>query len=471
MTPGFAIKPTHRHRLQIRPLIVALAVLLTGPVVAKPLTAEQKAAIDTAVSRILKSSEVPSASIAVVTDGKLDYAHAYGDQRLDGTAATTAARYPIASISKQFTAAALLLLAEDGKLSLDDPVAKFLPTLTGADTITIRELLGHTSGIRDFWPQDYPFEAMTKPITPQAILDHWAMAPLDFPPGTKWQYSNTGYTAAGLIVEKVAQEPLHRFEQRRIFQPLGMNVVLGATELTKTDAHGTLRYALGPVRPAPGEQAGWVFAAGDLALTPSELAKWNIARLTRAILKPASWRLQETNVAPADAGLQYGLGVEMDAVGQHPRVRHNGGLSAYLSSNRVYPADRAAITVFINAGFSNSQDAIADAIEAVLFDDADDTRPVRSLFEDLRAGRVDRSKLTDNGNFYFTTTALADYHSSLSPLGKLKQVARYEPKGLRGGLTVEKFIFSFADRKLLCVLRADPATGRIEQFTLYPFSD
>ena len=317
---AFDVEATPWGIKMVRALIVGLFVLLTGPVVAEPLTTEQKLEIDSAVARILNAGDVPSASIAIVTDGKLDYARAYGDQRLDGTTATTTARYPIASISKQFTAAAILLLVEDGKLSLDDKVSKYLPKLTGADTITIRELLGHTSGIRDYWPQDYSFEEMTKPTTPKAILDHWAKAPLDFAPGSKRQYSNTGYTAAGLIAEIVAREPLHSFEQRRLFRPLGMNVVLAATGLSAGDARGTTRYALGPVRPAFGEGAGWAFAAADLAMSPSELAKWNIARLTRAVFKPESWQLQETNVAPADAGLKYGLGVYADTVGQHPRI-------------------------------------------------------------------------------------------------------------------------------------------------------
>lgn len=454
-----------------RALFVALALLVACPVAAKPLTAEQKLAIDSAVTRILKASDVPSASIAIVTDGKLDYARAYGDQRLDGSAATTTARYPIASISKQFTAAAILLLVEDGKLSLDDKVAQYLPGLTGADSITLRELLGHTSGIRDYWPQDFPFEAMTRPTTPKAILARWAEAPLDYAPGSKWQYSNTGYTAAGLIAEMVAKKPLFRFEQERLFRPLGMSVVPAATGMSSADAHGTTRYALGPVRPAPGEGAGWAFAAGDLAMSPSELAKWNIARLTRTALKPESWQMQETNVAPADAGRKYGLGVAMDSVGQHPRIRHNGGWTAYLSSNRVYPLDRAAITVLTNAGFSNSQDAIADAIEEVLFNDADETREIRSVFEMLRTGKIDRSRFTDNGNFYFTPVVLADYRSSLMPLGDPRRVVRQEPSALRGGLTVEKYIFTFVDRKLQAVVRAEPSTGRIEQFALFPFSD
>ena len=284
-----------------RILIAGLTLFLAAPIFAKPLTAEQKLEIDAAVTKILKATEVPSASIAIVTDGKLDYAQAYGDQRLDKTAPTTAARYPVASISKQFTAAAILLLVEEGKLSLDDKVAKYFP-LTGADTVTIRELLSHTSGYRDYWPQDFQFEAMTKPTTPEAILDRWAKAALDYPPGTKWQYSNTGYIVAGRIFEKVAKEPLQSFEQRRLFKPLGMDVVLAATGLKATDARGTTRYALGPVRPGPNESDGWVFAAGDLAMTPSELAKWNIARLDRALLKPDSWQQQETNAAPADAG-------------------------------------------------------------------------------------------------------------------------------------------------------------------------
>jgi D-alanyl-D-alanine carboxypeptidase len=455
----------------VRAFIVGLALLLTAPVDAKPLTTEQKLAIDSAVARILTANDVPSASIAIVTDGALDYAKAYGDQRLDATAATTAARYPIASISKQFTAAAILLLAEDGKLSLDDKVAKYLPTLTGADTITIRELLGHTSGIRDFWPQDYPFEAMTKPTTPQGILDRWAVAPLDFTPGSKWQYSNTGYTAAGLIAEIVAKEPLHSFEQRRLFRPLGMNVVLAATGLSVGDARGTTRYALGRVRAAPGEGAAWAFAAGDLAMSPIELAKWNIARLTRAVLKSDSWELQETNVAPADSGLKYGLGVFIDTNAQHPSIRHDGAWSAYLSSNRVYPADRAAITVFINAGVSNSQYAISDAIEGILFCAADEVRGVRSIFEMLRTGRIDRSKFTANGNFYFTPTVVSDYRSSLGPLGPPTSIVRREQPGLRGGLTEEKYILTFTHRKLLGVVRAEPGTGRIEEFALYPFTE
>ncbi len=103
---------------------------------------------------------------------------------------------------------ALLLLEDEGKLSLDDPVAKYLPGISGGDRITMRQLLTHTSGLQDFWPQDYSFAAMARPTTPQGIVDSWAKKPLDFAPGDQWQYSNTGYVVAGMIAEKVSGEPL-----------------------------------------------------------------------------------------------------------------------------------------------------------------------------------------------------------------------------------------------------------------------
>src|SRR5262249_58733462 len=105
-------------------------------------------------------------------------------------------------VSKQFTATAILMLAEEGKLSLDDPVSRFLPTLTRASEVKIRQLLSHTSGYQDHWPQDYVPPFMLQETTAEGILDRWARRPLDFDPGTDWQYSNTGYVIAGLIAEK-----------------------------------------------------------------------------------------------------------------------------------------------------------------------------------------------------------------------------------------------------------------------------
>src|SRR5437016_3871714 len=178
--------------------------------------------IDKVATDALTRTGVPSASIAVVKDGQVVYVKAYGDALLEPkTPATTEMRYSIGSISKQFTAAAILLLQEQGKLSLDDKVGKFIPNLTRANEVTIRQLLSHTSGYQDYWPQDYVMPMMLQPVTAQKIMDMWARIPLDFEPGTKWQYSNTNYVIAGVIVEKASGIPLLQSLSQKVFTPLG----------------------------------------------------------------------------------------------------------------------------------------------------------------------------------------------------------------------------------------------------------
>ena len=159
--------------------------------------ADLRERIDRIAREELAQTGVPGASVAIVKDGQIAYVQAYGFARLDSRMpALPSMRYSIGSVSKQFTATAILLLQEQGKLSLDDKVAKFVPSLTRASEVTIRQLLSHTSGYQDYWPQDYVPPFMLRPIAAAKILDMWARKPLDFDPGTKWQYSNTNYVIA-----------------------------------------------------------------------------------------------------------------------------------------------------------------------------------------------------------------------------------------------------------------------------------
>lgn len=177
-----------------------------------------KSRIDRIATQVMEQRGIPSASVAVVKGGNLVYTHAYGLAHIDpAVAATPEMRYSIGSISKQFTATAILLLRQQGKLNLDDPVGKYVPGLTRGNAVTIREILSHTSGYQDYWPEDYLMTPMEKPTTAQQILDTWAKKPLDFDPGTQWQYSNTNYVIAGLIVEKVSGEKLMDFLAEHIF--------------------------------------------------------------------------------------------------------------------------------------------------------------------------------------------------------------------------------------------------------------
>ena len=147
--------------------VFALLALFAVPATAQPLTSQESTAVDALVNKTLADTGVPSASIAIVRDGRIVFAKAYGKASEAIPAATPDLRYQIASNSKQFTAMGLLLLEDEGKLSLDDHVSKWLPGISGGDTITIRQLLNHTSGLQDFWPQDYMFETMTHPTAPQ----------------------------------------------------------------------------------------------------------------------------------------------------------------------------------------------------------------------------------------------------------------------------------------------------------------
>src|SRR6184192_1857751 len=216
--------------------IVAFATLYATAQTQLPADLIEK--IDKVATDALTRTGVPSASIAVVKDGQVVYVKAYGDARLEPkTPATAEMRYSIGSISKQFTAAAILLLQEQGKLLLDDKVGKFIPDLTRANEVTIRQLLSHTSGYQDYWPQDYVPPFMLTTVTAKNILDRWARIPLDFDPGTKWQYSNTNFVIAGLIVEKASGMKFLDFLTKNIFTPLQMKSVMNIDQekLTQTD--------------------------------------------------------------------------------------------------------------------------------------------------------------------------------------------------------------------------------------------
>jgi D-alanyl-D-alanine carboxypeptidase len=148
--------------VKLRNLVTVVFLLVS---LATAQSADLHAKIDAIAREVLSSTGVPSASIAIVQDAKITYVQAYGPARMDPpTPARPEMRYGIGSISKQFTAAAVLLLAEQGKLSLDDPVSRFVPNLTRGDEVTIRQILSHTSGYQDFWPQDYvpPFIAAAR---------------------------------------------------------------------------------------------------------------------------------------------------------------------------------------------------------------------------------------------------------------------------------------------------------------------
>lgn len=458
--------------IQLRIFVIVILALATFPAMAQgQLSNELEEKIDKVAAEALAKTGVPSASVAVVKDGQIAYIKAYGSARLEPqTPAKPEMRYSIGSISKQFTAAALLLLQEEGKLSLDDKVAKFIPDLTRANEVTIRQLLSHTSGYQDYWPQDYVMPMMLQPVTSQKILDQWARKPLDFDPGTKWQYSNTNFVIAGIIIEKAAHKPMLQFLREKIFVPLQMKSVtdIDQERLTESDPTGYLRYALGPPRPSPKEGKGWLFAAGELAMTAEDLAKWDISIINQTVMKPGSYQQFGTEMLLKNGlGTHYGLGVSVDSQGGHRALSHGGEVSGFTAQNIVFPDDHAAVIVLTNQDAANASGSIASGIAPLLFTTSDSATPqktaqARKIFEGLQQGKIDRSLFTDNANSYFSEQALKDFASSLSPLGAPQEFTQVN-QGLRGGMTLRAYRVRFA-QKTLRVWTYEMPDGKLEQY-------
>jgi D-alanyl-D-alanine carboxypeptidase len=430
--------------------------------------------VDSIATQVLRATGVPSATVAVVRHGQLAYANAYGCARLNPcVSAAPEMRYAIGSISKQFTAAAILLLQEEGKLSLDDPISRFIPGLTRGNDVTIREILSHTSGYQDFWPQDYVMPMMLTATTPQAIANRWAKQPLDFEPGSRWQYSNTNYTLAGMVVEKASGMPFFQFIRSRILNPLGLSSAsdfdVNPRAATVT---GYIRYGLGPLRPAPDAGPGWMWAAGELAMTASDLAKWDMSVIKHGLLRPESYRALTTDVRLNNGvGTGYGLGVDVAMQGGRFMVEHSGEVSGFTAENMVFPDDSAAVVVLTNQDAAPASGAIAQQIAQSLFTTEDAlaasrTAQARNIFEGLQRGTIDRSLFTSNANAYFSEQALRDFASSLGPLGaptSFVQTRRAE----RGGMVYRSYRVTFPNQTLR-VWTYEMPDGKLEQYQVAP---
>jgi CubicO group peptidase (beta-lactamase class C family) len=435
-----------------------------------------KARVDRIAAQVLEQTGVPSASVAVVQHGKLVYTHAYGfahlaSGSLAAVPATPEMRYSIGSISKQFTAAAILMLQEEGKLSLDDAVGKYIPGLTEGNRVTIRQILSHTSGYQDYWPEDYVMTPMLKPESAQQIIDTWAKKPLDFEPGTQWQYSNTNFVIAGKIVETITGAPLMDMLVNRIFRPLGMKSVWNSDEakLTSVDATAYYRHALGPLRVAPKEGRGWMFAAGELAMTAHDLALWDESLIAQTVLKPESYKQMFTEVKLKDGkGTHYGLGVEVIDRNGHRSIEHSGEVSGFVSDNEVLVDDGVAVAVLTNQDAVGAASIIARLAAPEVLNEPLTTPEQQAIdiYRGLQQGRIDRTLLAHNLSDYFTPEALADFQSSLAPLGEPLSFHQAGEQ-LRGGMTFRAFQIVYPGKRLRLTTYTYP-DGKLEQYLIAP---
>jgi CubicO group peptidase (beta-lactamase class C family) len=461
---------------------VALCLLGSAALLSAQMTPELKAKVDAAAEQVLKETGVPSAEVGIVAGGKVVMTAAYGEARIDpAVKATPEMKYPIGSISKQFTATAILLLQQDGKLSLDDTVSRWFPELTRANEVTVREILSHTSGYEDYAPQDYTIPLWVQPADPLKLVHLWAEKPLDFDPGTQWQYSNTNFVLAALIVQKASGLPYWKFMETRVIEPLELKHVINLdTDRKAVEPLGYMQNALGPLRPAQMEGPGWYFGDASLGMPVGTLLDWDIGIMDRKLLSPASYKEFETEVKLKDgAGTHYGLGIDVLNRGGRRMLEHSGEVGGFVAENVVFPDDRVAVAVLTNEEASSAASSIARAVipmvlpatvAAAKTEDAGKAAAeaqAKEILTGLIAGKIDRSLFTADCNFYFSEQAIGDFESSLSPLGGIGSLSQ-EAKELRGGMVFREFAVKFGGGRSLTLTTYTMPDGKLEQFLIGP---
>jgi CubicO group peptidase (beta-lactamase class C family) len=278
-----------------------------------------------------------------------------------------------------------------------------------------------------------------------------------------------------MIVERVSGTPFFRFVQTRILDPLHLTSARDFDASPRAaDATGYIRYALGPLHPAPDAGAGWMWAAGMLAMTASDLARWDSSMIHQTLLRPASYReMQREVLLKNGAGTGYGLGLDVAMSNGHFLVEHDGEVSGFTAWNMVYPEDSAAVVVLTNQDAAPAAGAIARQVASLLFttEDArtrDRTERARQIFLALQRGAIDRSLFTPNANAYFSTQALTDFASSLAPLGAPTAFVQ-TGQSLRGGMVLRSYRVTFPSR-VLRVWTFETPDGKLEQYQVAPVS-
>jgi D-alanyl-D-alanine carboxypeptidase len=260
------------------------------------------------------------------------------------------------------------------------------------------------------------------------------------------------------------------FLEEHVFHPLEMKSVWNSDEakLTQTDATPYIRYALGPLRPAPKEGQGWMFAAGELAMTAHDLALWDESLIARSILKPESYKEMFTEVKLKNGkGTHYGLGVEVLQHDGKLEIEHSGEVTGFVSDNVVLPDDGVAVAVLTNhmaGGAGVIAGLAADTVAGTKRTPAEEQ--ALAIYRGLQKGQIDRSLLAPNLSDYFDAQCVADFKSSLGPLGE-PLTFRQVGENLRGGMTFRAFRIVYPTRRLSLSTYTYP-DGKLEQYLVDP---
>ncbi|MEJ8819733.1 serine hydrolase domain-containing protein [Lacibacter sp. H407] len=331
---------------------------------AQPVSVKLRSRVDSLVKIEMQKQNIPGMSVAVVRNGKIDYVKGYGVANIEHNVAVKPETvFQAGSVGKQFTAFAILLLVEDGKMDLDDRLTTFFPDAPASwNSITVKHLLTHTAGFGEY-PDDFNYRA---DYTEDSLFRIISNIPLQFAAGEKSVYSNAGYVALGLIISKVTGRFYGEFLKQRIFDPLGMTTarIISEYDLVPNRAAG---YQL-----VDGEikNQDWVSpsinttADGSMYVTALDMAKWEAGLNSGRLLKKESYELMWSPVKLNDgSSFPYGFGWWVDSLQGKKIVEHNGTWQGFESTIKKYPQQKIAVIVFANLRRANTNKIATRVLE------------------------------------------------------------------------------------------------------------
>jgi D-alanyl-D-alanine carboxypeptidase len=369
------------HRgLTRRQILAAAAGALCAPVSrAAPAIGDAWRNLDLLCKKALADQLAPGFSLSVMHADQLLYSKGFGFANLEtNTPVKPRSVFRIGSITKQFTATAILLLAEDGKLTVDDKLSRFLPDFPHADTITLKQMLTHTSGLGNYTQTDTPemfIQAARTDYNDQALLTAMRNTNPLFAsrPGTTWQYSNTAYVLLGLVIGKASGVPYSRFFQERLMTPIGLSST--AVDDAATVVPGRVSgYTPNSATPSGFDNASFISmsfpgAAGSIRSTTEDLCRWHQALLGGRVLMPqfltamlTPVRLNDGSLPMEDSSsathqpptqLQYGYGLALGTSAGRRWVDHHGSINGFISQLRTFPAQKISAAVLINSDLTS----------------------------------------------------------------------------------------------------------------------
>ncbi|MER6616184.1 serine hydrolase domain-containing protein [Streptomyces xantholiticus] len=310
------------------------------------------ARLDTAIRQVMREADVPGVMVSLSAPGKGSYVRAFGvADKATGAPMDPDLYMRIGSETKTFTVTALLELVDQGKVALDDPIAKYIDQVPNGDKITLRNLAGMRSGLFNYSMDEGFVKALesdpTKPFTPQQLLDYAFKHPVQFQPGEKFEYANTNLILLGLVVEKAGGMPLNEFIDQKVVKPAGLRHTVFPTgaQFPSPHAHGyTNQTASGKVEDSTNWDPSWGWAAGAMISDLRDLRSWARTLATGTLLSPETQAQRLKTESTGVPGAGYGLGI-FDVQGW---IGHNGSLPGYESLTVYLPESKATLVVLLN---------------------------------------------------------------------------------------------------------------------------